>query len=174
MSNGQTTTTEKRRSISGGGRLQPWRTPKSRRNADSKTDVHRLTQQTTLRLTVRNRYTILANKMTEKDISLRRTGTIDDNRPTNYTQTTSVDCTKKNVTDIGLHPIQDTNSKTNFHTSACISNIKRPVKIQIVSPTLQLDKKHKKFIRTLTLWKLQKPRTIVDRSGPECHVRKQI
>ena len=67
-------------------------------------DAHTLTQQTTQRPTVLYKYTILADEMTEEDIVLHRTGTIDGNRSTNYTQTTRYNYTKKNITDIGLHP----------------------------------------------------------------------
>ena len=81
--------------------------------------------------------------MTEEVIGLHRTGTLDRNRPSNYTQTTPDDCTKKNSTNIGLHPTQNISSETKFDTSSFTSENTKPVKIQIISPTIQLDEKHK-------------------------------
>ena len=106
-------------------------------------DAHRLTQQTTQRPTVRNKYTILADEMTEEDIGLHRTDTLDGNQSTNYTQTTPDEYTKKNVTDLGLHSTQDISGKTNFHTPSCTSKFKKPVTIHLLCPKLQLDKKYK-------------------------------
>ena len=112
-------------------------------------DIHGLTQQTKQRPTVRYRYRILANKMTAEDISLHQTGTFYGDRPSNYTQTAPDDCTMKNITDISSYPTQDIISTTNFHTSSCTSETRKHGKIQLLSSTLQLDKRHKMLYATL-------------------------
>ena len=80
----------------------------------------------------------MANKMTQEEIGSYRTGTLDGNRSSTYTETTPDDCTTKDVTNIGLHPTQDISSKTTLHASSCTTRIKKPDKIQLFSSLLQI------------------------------------
>ena len=91
-------------------------------------------------------YTLLANKMTEDDIGLRCTGTLDGNRPTNHTEKTPDDYIKKTVTDKGFFSTQDISS---FNISSSTSKIEKFPNNQLFSLTLQLDKRHEKLYAPL-------------------------
>ena len=145
QSNGQSTTTQKKQPINAGGRLQLWRTKEARQNADSKTrtstDLHRRLQKGQQSATGTRYWP--TRWLRKISVHIERGHSMAIDHPTTHRRHTMTTHGRMSQTSICIQT--RTWVAKNFQTSSCTTELKsrKQVIIQVFSPALHLDKRHK-------------------------------